>query len=271
MNLLRKLIPAVVLFCIWMVAAFFSGKVCAFLQPSMGTWPLQSKLALMMGMFLLFMYLGVWLSSKKLKALDGLWPVLTNFPVKATITWTVLGIVIPALAILISLPLEEQSFHDLDLTLSILGQHLLGQQEKIAWAFYEEFTDRGMTLFVLLGLFARAKHRVLISIVLASVLFAFGHSTRDPGMFLRIMVFGCLAGAICLHYQSIFPGVGMHAMANATLDVFNGDDVTGGILLGLGEKHLILDTVLFAGVFCFVVRNLLANRHCLNPKFSAVH
>lgn len=271
MNWLHKLIPAVVLFCIWMVAGFVSGKVCAFLLVSQSTWPTQSKFALMMGTWVLFMYLGVWLSSKKLKALDGLWAVLTNFPVKATITWTVIGIVIPALAILISLPLEEQSFRDLDLTLSILGQHQVGLQARIAAAFYEEFTDRGMTLFVLLGIFARAKHRILISIMLASVLFAFGHSTRDPGMLLRIMVFGCLTGAICLRYQSIFPGVGMHAMANATLNVFNGNDVTGGILLGLGEKHLIFDIFLLAGLFCFMGKNLLANRHCRNPEFSAVH
>jgi hypothetical protein len=258
----RKLIPAVLLFCIWIAAAFSSEKVYKFLGPWTKAWSAENKTTFIFFLLVVFLYLGVWLASLKIKELDGLWPILTHFPVKATTAWTLYGIISQTLVKAISFPLGDYALRDFDLIVSISGQHLAGLPRTIVGAVDEELTYRGMTLFVLLGIFAGAKHRVLISIFIAAAMFAFGHTTRDPGLFLRVVVFGLLTGAICLRYKSIFPGVGLHAMANATMNLFGGDDVRGGIFLSYNGPHLIVDTILYALVFCLMARKLVARRHC---------
>jgi len=221
----------------------------AVLRLVMGTvaaWSTSSRAFIFVSVLLSFVYLGVWVLSLRFRPFSTVLGALTCVsPWRASLAWGAVGLCVPLLAVGLSWAWGDYQWRDWDLFPSLLGSHRPHWLETLAWALFEEVIDRGLILLLLVACLARVKHGAALALLIGAAVFAMSHSSLDGLRFARFAVFGVLTGLLCLRYQSIFPGLALHAASNASLNILHGNQWAGGLLLSHSGPHLTADMSLY--------------------------
>lgn len=125
----------------------------------------------------------------------------------------------------------------------------------------EEFIFRGFPLAFLLQARDSAKAQWAV-IFISSLTFAALHFSPYPVMYVDRFVFSCLAFFIAVKFDSVWPAVLYHTMANitalATADLFYRPEYAW--------LYILLDTLIFAAVFLFCSTSSIRR----TPQFGPV-
>lgn len=209
-------------------------------------WSPESRVLVFVCVLMISVYLGVWVLSLRFRPFSTVLAALTCVSSwRASLAWGAVGLCVPLLAVGLSWAWGDYEWRDWDLFPSLLGNHRSHWLGTLAWALYEEVIDRGLILLLLVASLARVKHGAALALLIGAAGFAMGHSSLDGFRFARFAAFGVLSGLLCLRYQSIFPGLALHAASNASLNTLHGNQWAGGLLLSHSGPHLTVDMSLY--------------------------
>lgn len=124
----------------------------------------------------------------------------------------------------------------------------------------EELIFRGLPLALLLGVKSSLKGRMAVVLV-SSLTFAALHFSTLSIMYVDRFVFACLALALAFKFESLWPAVLYHALANITALV------TADLMYhpGYAWVYIPLDITIFAMVFLFCSRSTIRQTSQIGP------
>lgn len=245
LNLPKHPSLAFVMAALGSIALAYNGLM-PFATATVAAWSAPNRVLVYFAFLLSFVYLGVWVLSLRLRSFSTVFAALTCVtPWRAALVWGVLGLCVPLLAVGLSWAWGDYEWRDWALFPSLLDSHRPHWLATLALALYEEVTDRGLILLLLVASLARVKHGAVLALLIGAAAFSMGHSGLGVFHFARIAVFGVLTGLLCLRYHSIFPGAALHVAANISQSFLHGSREAGGLLLSHGGPHLSVDMGLY--------------------------
>lgn len=207
------------------------------------------------GVLSAFTYLGVWLLSLCFRPFVHVRAVLINVPWLATLAWTLVGLCLPFVSVGLAWAWGDYSVRDEGTLFEVIHAHSARWSGTWALAFYEEVLDRALVLQLMLAISSKWRRGAAMAVVLSAVVFAFGHSDLSVFRFARLFAFGCMTALLCIHYQSVFPGFGLHAAINSSFHLLHGSSALGGVLLIGDGAHQALEMAI-----CLLIVALLLRR-----------
>ncbi len=180
----------------------------------------------------LIIIIYIWFLSKKIELFSNIWILITNFSIKETNIWVLIGAITPILSTLCVCTIYRdacvvENFFNIG---DMFKQYTYQIIAFIPAAIFEEIMQRGIILFCVMRIFKNFENKIFISICTESLIFGLLHNYVGLIDFSRFFIFSSLCCLITIRFNSLMPSIGFHASVNIISNLLKGDSTTNGVL-----------------------------------------